>query len=371
VVYPHLLLLANQLLLVTAVVMGFLVMLAGFKAYRQGQTGIRFFLLGWIVLWLGACVATSRAFGWIPTTGWTSYSLQITTAIEMLLVALALGELLHEEHQAHLRSQAQALRANMALLELSQASEEKLNLVVAERTAQLEISLQEEKNLREQYVRIGSMISHEFRTPLSIIQSQATLMRKECAKGIDEVNKRLDAITRASERLKRMFDKWLYSDSLHETLASMELRLLDLQVWVNQQLQEQQQLLTNHTLVCLPGVPVWPVMADKYHLELVLGNLIENAAKYAPAQTTISLELRQKEGFSGVAVTDQGPGIPVDVQDKIFNAFFRASPEGQVRGVGLGLSIVQRIVQAHGGHIELNSRPGQGATFCVWLPWAA
>jgi len=370
VVYPHLLLLANQLLLVTAVVMGLLITLAGFKAYRRRQSGIRFFLLGWVVLWLGACIATGRAFGWIPTTGLTSYILQITTAIEMLLVALALGELLHAEHQAHVRSQARALTANQALLELSQASEDKLRLAVAERTAQLESSLQEEKNLREQYVRIGSMISHEFRTPLSIIQSQATLMRKEYAKGINEVIKRLDAISGASQRLKSMFDKWLYSDSLHETLASMVLKPLYLQVWVVQQLQEQRQMLTNHTLVCLPDLLVPPVMADQNHLELVLANLIENASKYAPGQTTISLGLRQKQGFSGITVTDQGPGIPLNVQDKIFNAFFRASPEGQVRGVGLGLSIVQRIVQAHGGHIELTSTPGQGATFCVWLPWA-
>lgn len=370
VVYPHLLMLANQLLLVTAVAMGLLVTLAGFKAYCRNQSGIRFFLLGWVVLWLGACVATARAFGWIPTTGLTSYILQITTAIEMLLVALALGELLHEEHQAHVRSQAQALTANKALLELSQASEENLRRAVAERTAQLEVSLQEEKNLREQYVRIGSMISHEFRTPLSIIQSQATLMRKEYAKGIDEVSRRLDAITGASQRLKSMFDKWLYSDSLHETLASMVVKPLDLQVWVVEQLREQRLLLTNHTLVFLPGVVVQRVLADRYHLELVLGNLVENASKYAPSQTSIRLELRQKEGFSGIAVIDQGPGIPLDVQDKIFKAFFRVSPESQVRGVGLGLSIVQRIVQAHGGHIELTSAPGHGATFCVWLPLA-
>lgn len=371
VFYPHLLMLANQLLLVTAVVMGWLVTVAGFKAYRRRQSGIRFFLLGWVVLWLGACIATGRAFGWIPTTGLTSYILQITTTIEMLLVALALGELLHEEHQAHVHSQAQALAANKALLELSQASEEKLRLAVAERTAQLEISLQEEKNLREQYVRIGSMISHEFRTPLGIIQSQAMLMRKEYTKGIDQVIKRLEAIAGASQRLKSMFDKWLYSDSLHETLAAMVVKPLDLQLWVVEQVQEQRVLLTNHTLVLRPGASVRPVMADEYHLELVLGNLIENAAKYAPGQTTITLSLHHKEGFSGLAVTDQGPGIPLDVQDKIFRAFFRVSPESQVRGVGLGLSIVQRIVQAHGGHIELTSTPGQGATFCVWLPCSA
>ncbi len=370
-VWSQLLFPLNQLLVFNAMVMGFFVALAGLKAYRQGRSGIRFFLLGWLVLWLGICVAALRAFGLIPSNGLTSYAVQITIAIEVLLVALALGELLREEYRTHLATQAQALAANRSLLELSQASEEKLRRAVQERTEQLEASLREEKNLREQYVRIGSMISHEFRTPLSIIHSQATLMRKEYAKGIDEVIKRLDAISGASQRLKSMFDKWLYSDSLHETLASLVLRPMDLQAWVREQLQAQQHLLTQHVLDFeAPRQPLPRVMADDYHLELVLSNLIDNAAKYAPARSTITVSLRQKPGFAGVAVTDQGSGIPLEVQDKIFREFFRVSPESQVRGVGLGLSIVQRIVQAHAGHVELVSTPGHGATFCVWLPSA-
>lgn len=370
-VWSQLLLPVNQLQVINAMCMGFLITLAGLKAYRQRRGGIRFFLLGWVVLWLGICVAAMRAFGLIASNGLTSYAVQISIAIEMVLVALALGEILREEYRAHLATQAQALAANRALLELSQASEEKLRRAVQERTEQLEASLREEKNLREQYVRIGSMISHEFRTPLSIIHSQATLMRKEYEKGIDEVVKRLDAIGGASQRLKSMFDKWLYSDSLHETLASLVLRQLDLQDWVRQQLQAQQHLLTQHVLDLESSLqPIPKVMADEYHLELVLSNLIDNAAKYAPARSTITVGLRQKAGFAGVAVTDQGPGIPLEVQDKVFREFFRVSPESQVRGVGLGLSIVQRIVQAHGGHVELVSTPGAGATFCVWLPCA-
>ena len=369
-VYPHLLLVTNQVLMINSMVMGLLVTLAGFKAYSQQQSGIRFFLAGWIVLWLGVCVAALRAFGWLPTIGLTSYAVQITTAVEMVLVALALGELLREEHQAYTASQAQALAANRALLEMSQASEGKLRQAVRERTEQLEHSLREEKNLREQYVRIGSMISHEFRTPLSIIHSQATLMRKEYDKGIDHVRKRLEAIGAASQRLKVMFDKWLYSDSLNETLESLEFRCLDLEPWVHRQLGSHQHLLTRHKLDLILSSAVPPVMADEYHLDLVLSNLIDNAAKYAPADSTISIGLRQKPGFTGLAVTDQGPGIAEEVQDKVFREFFRVKHESQVRGVGLGLSIVQRIVRAHGGHVELISTPGHGATFCVWLPCA-
>jgi two-component system sensor histidine kinase KdpD len=111
-------------------------------------------------------------------------------------------------------------------------------------------------------------------------------------------------------------------------------------------------------------------MADEYHLELVLSNLIDNAAKFAPVKSTITVEQRQKEGFNGVAVTDQGPGIPIEMQDNVFREFFTVAPESHVRGIGLGLSIVQRIVQAHGGHVELTSNPGCGATFCFWLPHA-
>lgn len=368
--YSDILMPINQVLMLNAVVMGLLVTTAGVKAYRMRRIGIRFFLLGWIVLWFGVCVAALRAFNWLPSTVITSYAVQITTAIEMLLVAIALGELLREQHQAYTHSQAQSLADQRAFLELSQASEEKLKLAVTERTLQLEASLQKEKSLREQYVRIGSMISHEFRTPLSIIHSQATLMRKEYDRGIDEVHKRLDAIRSASQRLKTMFDKWLYSDSLHETLASLELRPLDLEIWIREQLHVQQELLTNHTLNHVASLSSGKVMADEYHLELVLSNLIDNAAKFAPAKSMITVEQRQKAGFNGVTVTDQGPGIPMEMQKKVFREFFTVAPESHVRGIGLGLSIVQRIVQAHGGHVELTSTPGCGATFCFWLPHA-
>lgn len=359
---------ANQLLLANSMVMGLLVSIASIRAYMQKRPGIRFFLVGWLVLWIGVSIAGLRAFGFLSSNPFTSYAVQISTAIEMLLMALALGDLLRIEHEAHQKSQAQAFSSNQALLEITQASEEKLRHMVMERTEQLEASLQLEKSLREQYVRFGSMISHEFRTPLSIIQSQASLMRKEHEHKIDQVMKRLSAISSASQRLTVMFDKWLQSDAMIQTLEVITPKPLDLSPWLSTVVKSSTHLFLQHNVKLQTQAEADTVLADEYHLGVAVTNLIDNAAKYSPLESIITIETRLKAGYVGIAVIDEGSGIPPDVQESVFDEFFRVSPESGVRGVGLGLSIVQRIAHAHGGHVTLSSTPRHGSTFAIWLP---
>jgi signal transduction histidine kinase len=359
---------ANQLLLFTTLVMGLLVSIAGVQEFMHQRQDVRFFMIGWLVLWLGVGVATLRAYGVLPSNGFTSYAVQLSTVVEMLFMALALGDILRTEHRAYVSAQAQTLQANQALLEVTQASEGKLKQAVKKQTAQLEASLKLERNLREQYVRFGSMISHEFRTPLSIIQSQTSLMRKEHERGLNQVSKRLEAIGSATHRLTVMFDKWLHSDAIAQSLEVLEPKPLALQPWLRTLIQTNPHLLLNHAVKLQLTPEINTLVADEYHLGVALTNLIDNAAKYSPADTTITIVSRSKTGYVGIAVTDEGPGIAHDSQGKVFSEFFRLAPESQVRGVGLGLSIVQRIVQAHAGHVTLDSTPGQGATFCVWLP---
>jgi two-component system, sensor histidine kinase LadS len=369
--FPFLLRGVNQLLMLNAIVMGWLVTMACFQTYEGTRPGVRFFTWGWLVLWLGITVASLRAFGWLPSNGFTAYAVQITTSIEMLMMALALGDLLREEHQLHLKNQALALHAKQALLESSQASEERLRQAVAERTQQLEAALEQEKHLRERYVRFGSLISHEFRTPLSIIQTQASLMRKEYEHSIDRTLKHLDTITGASQRLRVMFDKWLQSDALDQHLETLKLQPLSLDNWVHETLQTHRHLLGDHLVTIHSNRDTPQIQADPDHLGLALTNLLDNAAKYSPLHSVIKIVIQSKPGFAGFAVCDQGIGIPTEIQSKVFDEFFRATPESPIRGVGLGLSIVRRVVHSHGGHIELISSSGRGATFCVWLPSAS
>mgnify|MGYP000715210805 FL=1 len=86
--------------------------------------------------------------------------------------------------------------------------------------------------------------------------------------------------------------------------------------------------------------------------------------------SAITIETLLKDDLVGIVVKDEGIGIPLEAQDKVFDAFFRVAPENSIRGVGLGLAIVQRIAHAHGGHVELSTMPEHGSTFCVWLPMA-
>jgi len=358
----------NQVLLMNGLALAMLVCIASLKAYTRRQPGVRLFAAGWLALSLGIVVATLRVYNLIPSNGFTLYAVQIGTTIEVLLMAMALSELLRHEHHLHITIKDQAMQSQVALLEVTRSSEEKLKQAVEERTLQLAISLQQEKQLREQYVRFGSMISHEFRTPLAIIQSQLSVMRKEYQRGIDQVEPRLDAIGSATNRLSDMFEKWLHSDALSQTLDVMELKPLDLQPWLQSQLNESRHLLVHQTLSFEQQTESCLVRADAYHLSIVLNNLLDNAAKYSPAGSTITVGLHVLNNHIGLFVSDQGVGIPSPMLEKIFNEFFRVSPESSVRGAGLGLSIVKRIVQAHGGEVQVRSLPIKGTVFTVWLP---
>ncbi|WP_411730478.1 sensor histidine kinase [Paeniglutamicibacter sp.] len=112
------------------------------------------------------------------------------------------------------------------------------------------------------------------------------------------------------------------------------------------------------------------VFGDRDLLMTALRNLIDNAIRYSPEDTTVGVGLRERDGLIQISVTDQGPGIAPEEQDRIFERFYRidAARSRQTGGTGLGLSIVKHVVANHGGEITLWSQPGQGSTFTVRLP---
>ena len=111
-------------------------------------------------------------------------------------------------------------------------------------------------------------------------------------------------------------------------------------------------------------------MGDSRRLEQVLYNLLDNAIKYSPQGSQITISGKLKNDHAQVCVADEGQGIPQADLPKVFDAFYRIpSPDAQkVRGVGLGLTICRAIVEAHGGNIRAESTPGKGSVFCFTLP---
>ncbi|GAB3356159.1 MULTISPECIES: sensor domain-containing diguanylate cyclase [Giesbergeria] len=130
--------LLNQWVLFNALGMGVAIAVAGWRVQRSGEHNIRFFLLAWGVLWLGVLVASLRAFGGLPSNVFTSYALQIASAVEMLLLSLALADIIHAERRSREQSQQQALQAQQQMLAVLRHSEENLERAVRERTAELE-----------------------------------------------------------------------------------------------------------------------------------------------------------------------------------------------------------------------------------------
>ena len=358
----------HQVVLVTALAMCPLVLAASVKALRRGDKGARFFLLAWGVLWAGAAMAAARQFGWLPSNGFTLYALQIASALEMLLLSLALADMVHAERQRREESQALALQAHTRMLEVLRTSETRLELSVKERTLRLAAALANEKSMRAQYVRFGSVISHEFRNPLGIIRAQVTLARKEQQKGVLQLDKRLDVLESATQRLQALFDKWLQSDRLTQGGEPVNGQDLAIAPLLQRWLDAHRYLLAGHRVQWSTDPHVTHVWADEQLLEIAVVNLLENACKYSEPGTEVSVQVCRRPGFVGIAVADQGCGIAPEHQERVFQEFYRVAPEGSATGMGLGLSIVQRIAAAHGGSLSLDSTPGQGSRFCLWLP---
>jgi len=110
------------------------------------------------------------------------------------------------------------------------------------------------------------------------------------------------------------------------------------------------------------------VMADRARLEQVAANLVDNAVKYTPAGGRVEIEAREEAGVARLIVRDTGAGIAPDELPRIFDRLFRGDSSRTERGLGLGLSLVRAVVEAHGGTVGVVSEPGQGATFTVSLP---
>jgi two-component system, sensor histidine kinase LadS len=363
---------------------GVLIVWASVSALRQDRIGSRFFLLGWSVMWLGVFVASLRMLGWLPSNTLTLYALQISSVLEMLLLAFALVDSLRQERVQRDLAQATALRLEQNLVMQLQAAEERLEKTVQARTQELQSVLERQQLLLDQYVRFGSLISHEFRNPLGIIQSHISLLRRQWPTDEAEALRRLDIMTSSVRRLAQLFERWLQGGRLHHLEKDLQIEPVQLDLWLEHLLEAHPHYRATHRVTLVVpqadrydgidgSAPVLLIMADEPLLEIAVLNLLDNACKYAELGTEVRIELRARSAGGGpaqtaIAVIDQGPGISKEDQARIFDDYVRIKPEGTVHGIGLGLVFVKRIAQLLGGSIELCSLPGQGSTFYLWLP---
>jgi signal transduction histidine kinase len=335
-------------------------------AIRGGVSGIRFFVIAWGILVAGVVIAALRQINLLPTNTLTSYSLQIASGFEMLLLAFALAEIVQSERRARLKAQAQALSANEKLIEVLREAEQRLDGAVQDRTKRLQESVLRERHLLGQYLRFGAMISHEFRNPLGIIDSQATIIQK--AKELNEdLRHRVTIIRKTVLRLAELFDVWLAGDQIRLAIDRLELREISLRSWAENMLDKIPHCTATHPIQLEINPDADRIWVDGKLLEIAVINLIENACKYSPAGSLIVLKGLADRGQRGICVIDCGPGISSEHLARLGEDYYRADPN-KPKGMGLGLSVVKEIAQVLGGRLQIESEVGVGSRFSLVLP---
>jgi PAS domain S-box-containing protein len=228
-----------------------------------------------------------------------------------------------------------------------------------------------ERQQEEQRSTFVSVISHELQTPISIIKGYAsTLARPEVRLDSKNLRSRLVAIEEEADRLNKLVGNLLYASRIQANGLQMDLSALDLGPLVER--------VVRRLKIKSPGVTVNievpdalpPVVADRDRIEEVLQNLLDNAVKYSPQQQTLTVSCYATGEEVITSVNDHGMGISLREQEQIFNRFHRiGDPLSQAMpGAGLGLYICRAIVEAHGGHIWVESTLREGSTFSFSLP---
>ena len=223
------------------------VLYAGARAYQTRHYSAKFYLISWGALCVGGILASLRQLDLIPTNWLTSYALQISSAIEMLLLSFGLANRIQNERLLREIAQQEAIFSKETLVQTLRASEERLERQVFNRTNDLRTMLESEKKLREQYIRFGSLISHEFRNPLGIIENQTALLSRQTDN--DQYKKRLSIISSATHRLALLFDRWLQGDRLESHIDTDRPQLIQIDSWLNDRIETFKAYHPNHIFI--------------------------------------------------------------------------------------------------------------------------
>jgi K+-sensing histidine kinase KdpD len=245
-----------------------------------------------------------------------------------------------------------------------------VGLVISTFATRSRITSQAALAAREEQLRnsLLASISHDLRTPLAVIAGSASSLRDEKAK-LSEAEQRqlINTLYDEAQHMSTMVSDLLDMTRLLAGRIVLDRQWYPLEELVGAAIERCKARLSEHRVQTRLDSSLPMLHVDAVLMEKLLVNLIENAAKYTPTGTsiTISGELLGKDIV--ISVEDEGSGIPPGIEERVFEKFFRAHPESALPGSGLGLSICRAIAEMHGGTIAAGNRPGGGAVFVVTL----
>ncbi len=286
-----------------------------------------------------AVLAALAAVGlWVVRLG-----LRPLRAIELTAAAITAGDLSrrveHPDPQTEVGRVGSALNA---MLDRIEASDRRLRRFVAD-------------------------ASHELRTPLAAVRAYAELFGRGAAAHPEDLERSMAGITREAERMSLLVDDLLLLARLDEG-RPLERNPVDLAQLVGEAVEAARVVEPDRPI----DVSIEPatVAGDHARLRQVLDNLLANARSHTPPGTAVSVDLHRVDGRARLSIADHGPGLTEEQAARVFERFYRAdtSRARGSGGVGLGLSIVAAVTEAHGGTAEAQPTPGGGVTFVITLP---
>lgn len=291
----------------------------------------------------------------------------LSVGVISLLVSLLAGHLLSKRISHPILKTVEAAkqiaggRYEVRLKEKSDTRELHMLIISINHLAE---SLETMEKLREQ---LTEDVAHELRTPITILQSYLEAMTE----GLWEASpERLQSCYDEVVRIGKLVGDLDSLARLEKDNLNLDKQRIDLRAVIEQTAASFEAELTGNSLqICIQG-PHVELMADHSRIKQVVVNLLSNAIKYSGEGCSITFELFERKDTAGFTITDNGIGIPKEELPYIFERFYRAdkSRNRMTGGAGIGLAIVQSIVQAHGGGVTAESEPGKGSTFRVYLP---
>lgn len=322
--------------------MGSVIVADSLEKVDKTLSQLRFLFL---ILGLIALIAIAMAARWIIALG-----LKPLEAVEDTAEAIASGDL---------SARLPAAKPDTEVGRLTTS----LNTMLARIEGSFTARVESENKLR----RFVADASHELRTPLTAIRGFAELHRQGAVVGEEKTKELINRIEKESVRMSSLVEDLLLLARLDQS-RELAKEPVDLNTLITEAVASARAAGPNHPIeIKLEASEIF-VLGDSQRIHQVIANLLANARAHTPNGTEISITAMQGVSETTIAVSDKGPGLSKADQDRIFERFYRADPS-RVRnsgeGSGLGLSIVDAVMKAHGGYVSVKSEVGQGATFTL------
>lgn len=296
-------------------------------------------------------------------TGWIAAGVMLAAA-----VGVVLGE---RWRSARLIQRLDAMLTAAVEGEFSEASfdESRLSALESRLARYLAASALSARNLQAQKDQISALISdisHQTRTPVANLQLYSQLLEEQPL--TPQGRRCAQAISAQSEKLQTLIEALVKSSRLETGILALHPEPGPLAPMVARAAAQYAPKARENQIRLTVGPTEGEALFDPKWTEEALCNLLDNALKYTPAGGSVTVEVRPYEMFTAVCVQDTGPGIPEEEQTKIFGRFYRAPGAYQAEGVGIGLYLTRQIAAGQGGYVRVNSAPGQGSRFSLYLP---